>query len=549
MALRYLAASVAAVLLAALGAIGVSAQSTRTPSAPAGAGRPMECAALSGLVLDGGTTIASATLVTSGTLEISPTTTVTNMPAFCRVQGVSRPSADSHIGFEVWLPDRADWNGKFLSTGEGGFAGTPNHTRNGLDGALDEIVRRGYATASTDTGHKNTDNWWAVGHPEKATDYLYRAKHVTTVAAKSVIASFYGRAPSHSYFSSCSNGGRQGLIEAQRYPDDFDGLIIGAPWNFQSHSNAGFVWNAQAMAAPGAAIPAEKLPAITAAVLAQCDKDDGVADGLIGDPRTCRFDPKSLTCHGADSNSCLTPPQVSALQKVYDGPKNPRTGTAIFPGFAVGSEAQWTGILNVPSRDTAGSLGLMSYFANLAFEQPDWDFRSFDFDKQLAATDEKIGRFGNAVSTDYTRAKQRGVKIIQYHGWNDQTLQPAYSPQYYDEVVKANGGLEATQAFYRLYMVPGLAHCSGGPGASSFGGVGQQIPPVRDATHDLVTALERWVEQGTAPGTLIATKFADVAASSREVRFTRPLCLYPSVPKYKGSGDPNDAGSFACVRP
>jgi len=545
MAMRFLAACFGAVLLATLG---LSAQTTRSGNGAMTSDRLTECSALPGLAIDG-TTITSAAMVTSGTLEIAPSTKVTNMPAFCRVQAISKPSADSNIFFEVWLPDRSNWNGRFLSTGEGGFAGTPNYSRNGLDGAMDEIVRRGYATASTDTGHRTTDNWWAVGHPEKAADYLYRAKHVTTVAAKAIVASFYGRQPSHSYFSSCSNGGRQGLIEAQRYPDDFDGLIIGAPWNFQSHSNAGFVWNAQAMAAPGAAIPESKLPAISAAVLAQCDKDDGVADGILADPRTCRFDAKSLTCHGAESNNCLTPPQAAALQKIYDGPKNPRTGAQIFPGFAVGSEASWTGVVRVPSSEAPGGLGLISYFSNLAFEQPSWDFRTFDFDKDLAKADEKIGQLGNAVSVDYSRAKQRGVKIIQYHGWNDQTLQPAYSPQYYDEVAKANGGLEATQDFYRLFMVPGMAHCNSGPGASNFGGVGQQIPPVRDAAHDLVKALERWVEEGTPPASFVATKFADAAASNREVKFTRPLCLYPAVPRYTGTGDPNDARSFACAIP
>lgn len=543
MALKYLAASVGAMLLAVLG---LSAQSPRPAPAVAPAGRMVECAALAGLALEG-TTITSATMVTTGAVTVSPTSTISGMPRFCRVQAISRPSSDSSTGFEVWLPDRSNWNGKFLSTGEGGFAGSPNYTRNGLDGGMDEVVRRGYATLGTDTGHKNTDEWWAVSHPEKAADYLYRAKHVTTVAAKAIITSFYGRAPNHSYFSSCSNGGRQGLIEAQRYPDDFDGFVIGAPWNYQSHSNAGFVWNAQAMSAAGAAIPAEKLPAISAAVLAQCDKHDGLADGVIADPGHCTFDPKSIVCKGADSNSCLTAPQATALQKVYNGPKNPRTGEQIFPGFARGSEAGWSGVVRVPSREAPGGLGLITYFSNLVNERPDWDFRSFDFDKDMAAADEKIGRHGNAVAVDYTRAKQRGVKIIQYHGWNDQTLQPAYSPQYYDEVVKANGGREATQNFYRLFMVPGMAHCYGGTGASNFGGVGMQIPPVRDAAHDIQTALERWVEQGTAPSEFIATRFTDSVATTRTVQLTRPLCLYPLVPRYKGSGDPNAATSFACV--
>ena len=239
---------VSAVVFACL--VGVAAQG---PEGKAPASRPSgDCSALTGRTFDNNTSIVQSTLVTTDALRISDTVTVNNLPPFCRAQVVSKPSADSDIRFEVWLPQPATWNGKFLSTGEGGFAGQLNYQRNGLDGAMDEIVRRGYATASTDTGHLSSDQWWAIGHPEKAADYLYRAKHVTTVAAKSIIAAYYGKPPSHSYFSSCSNGGRQGLIEAQRYPDDFDGLIIGAPWNFQSHSNAGFIWNAQVLAAPGA---------------------------------------------------------------------------------------------------------------------------------------------------------------------------------------------------------------------------------------------------------------------------------------------------------
>jgi feruloyl esterase len=545
---RHAAGALAAVLFALAG--GLSAQSPRPSNANRTVGGlgPDACAGLAGTTVEGDATITSAEMVTRGSLTISANTAVANMPPFCRVQAISKPSGDSNIFFEVWLPDRANWNGKFLSTGEGGFAGSPNYTRNGLDGAMDENVRRGYATASTDTGHKNSESFWAVGHPEKAADYLYRAKHVTTVAAKAIIAAFYGRPPNRSYFSSCSNGGRQGLIEAQRYAEDFDGLIIGAPWNFQSHSNAGFVWNAQAMSAPGAASLADKLPMIHQAVLAACDKDDGVADGLVADPRSCRFDPKSLACSGAEAGGCLTAPEVAALQKIYDGPQNARTGASIFPGFARGSETSWTGVVRVPSRDAAGGLGLMSYFSNLVFENPSWDFRSFDFDRDMATADEKIGRLGNATSVDYSRAKQRGVKIIQYHGWNDQTLQPAYSPQYYEAVATANGGIKATQSFYRLYMIPGMTHCSGGPGASNIGGVGQQIPPVRDAAHDLVTALDGWVERGTPPGDFIATKFTDASAATRTVQFTRPLCQYPAVPRYKGTGSPNDAANFSCAR-
>jgi Tannase and feruloyl esterase len=503
---------------------------------------PVECEKLVGLTFEGNTSITSAVSITSGTLVISPTVTVEDLPPFCRVQGLSKPTTDSSIFFEVWLPQRDRWNSRFLSTGEGGYAGSPNYSRNGLDGSMDEILKRGYATAGTDTGHKTGETWWAVRHPEKAVDYLYRAKHVTTVAAKGIITAYYGRPASYSYFSSCSNGGRQGLIEAQRYPEDFDGLIIGAPWNFQSHSNAGFVWDAQALSAPGAAIPVGMLPVVNAAVLSACDKNDGLVDGVIANPQTCHFDPSVLACRGEETDRCLTPPQIVALNKIYAGPHNPRTGEQLFPGFAVGSEAGWTGMVG-----NLNAAGLPNgYFANLTFENPNWDFRTFDFDKDMNIADSKVGKLGNATALDYSAAVKRGVKIIQYHGWTDQTLQPAYSPEYYDQVVRANGGLKATQDFYRLYMVPGMNHCSGGPGAANFGGTGQQIPPSRDATHDIQSALENWVERHMAPNEIVATKYTDAKPTSRAVQYTRPLCVYPAVPQYSGSGDPDNAASFVC---
>ena len=524
-----------------LSAVALSADARQSPREPARP--PVACASLTDLTFEGNTSITSATSVTSGTIAVSPTVTVANLPPFCRVQGTSKPSSGSSIFFEVWLPEQAGWNTRFLSAGEGGYAGTPAYTRNGLDGGMDELLRRGYATAGTDTGHRADEASWAVGHPDKAIDYLYRAKHLVTVAAKGVIAAHYGRPPSYSYFSSCSNGGRQGLMEVQRYPDDYDGVVIGAPWNFQSHSNAGFVWNAQALNAPGAAIPAAKLPALNAAVLSACDASDGLIDGVIADPRTCRFDPSVLACRDADTDTCLTPPQITALRKIYAGPRNPRTGELIFPGFAMGGETSWTGLVT-----NLNSSGLPNgYFANLVFENPNWNFRAFDFDADVATADAKVGRLGNATALDYSVAAKRGVKIIQYHGWNDQTLQPAYSPEYYDQVVRASGGLDATQKFFRLFMVPGMTHCSFGPGATNFGGVGQQIPPVRDAVHDVQSALENWVEHGAPPTGMVATKFTDDKAATRTIKLTRPLCLYPSVPRYRGAGDPNDAASFVCV--
>ena len=501
----------------------------------------LACAQLASLSFEGNTRITKAEEVLSGTLVTPGKQTLSNLPAFCRVVGISAPSSDSNIYFEVWLPS-STWNGKFLSSGEGGYAGALNYTRLGLDGGLDELLRRGYATASTDTGHLASDAFWAVGHPGRIVDYLYRSKHLVTVAAKGLIKAYYGRPATHSYFNSCSNGGRQGLMEAQRFPDDYDGIVAGAPWNFQSHSNAGFVWDAQALSAPGAVIPPAKLPAIAAAVLAQCDGFDGLVDGVIADPRRCPLIPATLACTGAETNSCLTAPQLVALEKIYRGPSNPRTGEPIFPGFAPGSENAWGGLV---TNLTAAGLG-NGYFANLVFQDPAWDYRSFDFDVGMARADLTIGVLGNSTDPDMSAAKRRGVKIIQYHGWNDQVLQPAYSPQWYETVARTMGGLQETQEFYRLFMVPGMTHCYFGPGATSFGGVGQQIPPVRDATHDVQTALERWVEQGIAPDRLVATKYTDDKAATRTVRLTRPLCRYPAVAYYSGSGDPDDSASFVC---
>jgi hypothetical protein len=537
------------VIGASLGLSGVPTAYADDDGASEVRGSAADCTSATKLALPGNTTVSAATLVTSGTLVTTGNPdgvnlTLTGLPAFCRVQGVAKPSSDSSIYFEVWLPQET-WNGKFLSSGEGGYAGAPNYSRLGLDGGLDELVRRGYATASTDTGHVATDPWWAVGHPQKARDYLYRSKHLVTVIAKQLILAYYGRPQTHSYFNSCSNGGRQGLLEVQRYPEDYDGVVVGAPWNFQSHSNAGFVWDAQALSAPGAAIPVAKLPAITASVLAACDANDGLVDGVIGDPPACHWNPATLLCNGADTNSCLTQPQLTALEKIYAGPSDPVTGAKIFPGFDIGGEAGWAGIVS----DLTG-VGLENgYFANLVFENRNWNYSTFNFDTDMAYADAKVGSLGNSIETDLSEAERRGVKIIQYHGWNDQVLQSAYSPEYYRQVVKTMGGLKKTQSFYRLFMVPGMTHCYFGPGATSFGGVGQQIPPVRDATHDIQTALERWVEEGIAPDSMIATKYTDNAATTTTIKLTRPLCVYPKVPRYNGAGDPNDAASFSCVQP
>ncbi|MEO8166576.1 MAG: tannase/feruloyl esterase family alpha/beta hydrolase, partial [Betaproteobacteria bacterium] len=389
---------------------------------------------------------------------------------------------------------------------------------------------------------------WAVNHPEKIVDYAFRAKHLVTVAAKGLIAAYYGRPPSKSYLNSCSNGGRQALMEVQRYPDDYDGVVAGVPWNFQSHSAAGWIWTAQALSQPGAAIPASKLPAIQNAVVTSCDALDGLADGLIEDPRQCTFDPGSLLCQGAESDACLTAPQLSALRAIYQGPVNPRTGEQIYPGYSPGSEAYWEGIVANKPASLPFKLG-RGYFADLVYANPVWDFQSFNFDSDMAFTDATVGSIGNAMATDMSAAKNRGVKIILYQGWNDEVTQPGHTPNYYEQVVGAMGGLAETQKFSRLFMVPGMTHCAFGPGATSFGGLLQQIPPVRDPDHDLQKALEHWVENAVAPESMIATKYTDDAPNTRTITMTRLLCPYPKVARYRQSGNATDAKSFECVLP
>ena len=500
------------------------------------------CAALSGATLAGDATITEAAAVPAGALRISDRLTVSNLPAFCRVQGISKPTADSNIRFEVWLPAPEAWNQKFLSAGEGGFAGQIRYGGSGADGALDSTLRRGYAAASTDTGHEAADLHFAIGHPERGVDYLVRAKHVTTVAAKEIIARYYGRAPARSYFSSCSNGGREGLLEAQLYPDDFDGIIVGAPWNLQSRSTIAHLWMRQMLDAPGAAIPAEKLLMVHTAVLKACDGNDGLSDGVINDPLSCRFNPESLRCSAGDGPDCLTALQVASLTKIYQGPRDPRDGSSIFPGFAMGQE---TGAFGRPDNVAGLPEGFITNFVQ---KDANWDWRTYDVGKDSAAT-LAAGRIGDAGSTDFAAAKRRSVKIIQYHGWNDPGIPPENSVRYYDAVTRANGGLAKTQDFYRLFMVPGMGHCGGEIGASTFGGAGQQPPPVRDSAHDMVAALEDWVERGLAPSAFIATKSAGPAAEATAPQFQRRLCLYPGVARYDGVGDPNAAASFVCTAP
>jgi feruloyl esterase len=445
-----------------------------------------------------------------------PATSV-KVPAFCRVAGRIHPTSDSDIAFEVWLPVK--WNGRFEGVGNGGLAGTI------ITQAMAPALWSGYATAGTDTGHKGgpATGDWALGHPEKIIDFGYRAIHEMTLRAKELIAAFYGSPAKYSYWNGCSEGGGQALSEAQRYPDDYDGILAGAPANNFVHLQAGGNWISQALHKdPATFLPAGKLPAITAAVMAQCDDADGVKDGVLEDPRTCKFDPAVLECKGEDSPSCLTRPQIEGLRKVYDGAKNPRTGEQVFPGYMRGGEAGW-GLwiagASVPPQNAQHGI-MLATFKNFVFDDPNWDWKTFDFDKDVALADRKVGSI-NQINPDLSGFKRHGGKLLQYHGWNDPAISPLNSINYFESVQKKMGN---TADFYRLFMVPGMEHCVGGPGPSDF-------------NH--MAVIVDWVEKGKAPDSIIA---------SRPGR-TRPLCPYPQIAKYKGTGSTDDAQNFACTAP
>jgi hypothetical protein len=459
------------------------------------------------------------------------------LPAFCRVRGVLEPSSDSHIEFEVWLPI-SGWNGRYEGLGNGGFAGAIGYA------GLAHAIAQGYAASDSDAGHKaaGVDARWALGHPEKIADFGYRAVHETAEKSKTLIASFYGNPARRAYFSSCSDGGREALMEAQRFPADYDGILSGAPANDWTRLFANGAAETQMLGKQENYIPPTKLLAIETAALAACDAQDGVKDGVINDPPRCRFDASVLRCKGAESATCLTAPQLASLQRLYAGARD-STGKTIFPGRLPGAEGLWdlwvTG--QMPDTSLVYRFGTQ-YFANMVFENADWDYHTFQLDRDLKVADDKTGRMLNATDPDLKRFRDRGGKLIVYHGWNDPAISALSSVNYFHNV-QAKMGAKQTDAFLRLYLAPGMGHCAGGPGPDAFG---QTLAQPGDAEHSVTRGLERWVEMGAAPGPIIATKYSN--ASNPVVVRTRPLCPYPEVAVYKGSGDTDDAANFACAQ-
>ncbi len=465
------------------------------------------------------------------------------LPAFCRVQGVATPTGDSEIRFEVWLP-ASGWNGKFEQVGNGAFAGAIPLSSMALP------LYRGYAAAGTDDGHQGNpaSAAWAVGHPEKVIDFGYRAVHVVSIQAKAIITAFYGKNPRLAYFVGCSDGGREALMEAQRFPQDFRGIVAGAPANYWTHLSTKGLWDERALSQPGAWIPPAKLKILQDAALAQCDSLDGLKDGLIENPELCRFNPVSVQCKGEEAANCLTAPQVQGAQKIYGPAINSETGKEILPGYSPGAEADpanWVLWISGArsSKFTVQAFIANSFFADMVFGNPKMDLDTINFGSDVKLADEKVGTIIDSASPDLRAFKVHGGKLIQYAGWGDAAIPPQGSVNYFESVQAKMGD---TKNFYRLFMVPGMSHCGGGEGPNVFGN-GVAVPNA-DASDDVVMAMDQWVERGTAPSKIIATRYIG-NNPAKGVQYTRPLCPYPQDAQYNGSGDPNQAGSFRCRVP
>jgi len=437
-----------------------------------------------------------------------------SLPAFCRIGATLTPMPDSDIKIEVWLP-QAGWNGKYMAVGNGAFSGSIAYA------AMANGLARGYAVSSTDTGHQGGSASFALGHPEKLIDFGWRAVHEMTVTSKKIVTAYYGDTPKYSYWNGCSAGGRQGMKEAQRFPEDFDGIIAGAP---------GLDWTSRAGQAVRVEKALEKNEAarllkpqrelLHRAVLDACDALDGVTDGLIADPDRCRFDPVVLQCKASPDESCLSPGQVATARFIYASPPNPKTGRPI-TGLTRGSELGWTDSGWTASARATG----LDQFRYVVFQNPKWQVSDFNFDSDIVRAEAVDAGTINALDTNLKPFLDRG-KLLHYHGWSDPQISPSNSTQYHSRVAEALGGSGKVDASYRLFMAPGMAHCGGGEGPNTF---------------DMVAALEQWVEHGKAPNQIVATH----STNGQQDR-TRPLCPYPKVAQYKGTGDTNAAANFVC---
>jgi feruloyl esterase len=440
---------------------------------------------------------------------------ISGLPPFCRVIATLKPTSDSQIGTEVWLPE-SDWNGKYLAVGSGGWGGSISY------GGMADALRRGYATSATDDGHVGDGASFVLGHPQKLVDFAYRAEHEMTIEAKKLIKTFYGREPRLSYWSGCSGGGREGLLQAYRYPNEFNGVIAGDPADIRR--NAWALWLAvETFKDPNAHIPPEKYPMIHRAVLDACDYNDGVRDGLIENPETCHVNFKKLECKGSDGPDCLTSAQVRTAEIILSPAATP-AGKILFPRLEPGTELRWNRLAGGPD---PGSL-FLDEFRYVVYQDPHWDWRSFQLERDAAKAHD-IDKDVYELNPDLSAFAEHGGKLLIYHGWADQQVAPGASIEFYKSVVKLSPNPQNASNWIRLFMVPGMGHCSGGEGPDTF---------------DKIGALERWVEQNIPPTRIIATH-----QQGDHIDRTRPLCPYPQVARYKGNGSIDDAANFACVAP
>jgi hypothetical protein len=507
-----------------------------------------DCGSLAGKTF-GDATITAATNVSppSSVVGKDPPNPVAINAPFCRVQGTLKSSPDSDVAFEVWLPPEGAWNGKYEGVGNGGFAGSLIYP--GMEWALEG----GYAVSGTDTGHSggSLDAAWALGHPEKIVDFGWRGIHETASTAKAIIDAYYTKAPVRSYFAGCSDGGREALMEAQRFPKDYDGIVAGAPANFWTQLLSNGVSVDQALTAtPDSWISPEKLAVVTDAVLKACHGENGFLD----DPRECRFDPSSLVCKAGQTDQCLSAPQVAALKTIYSG-LHDASGTTIIPGYPPGGESgppAWPlWITGAEPKRVGGTLiyGFVNgYFSDMVFDKPGWDLNSQSPAADLAEAQKKTASAVDSTDPDLSAFQAAGGKLLQYHGWSDAAIPAQSSILYYEEVAAKLGGVDSVKSFYRLFMAPGMQHCGLGLGPSAVGGVFGLPSPSRDPAHDVVAALAHWVEDGKAPDQIVATRYRD-DDPSKGVVAQRPWCAYPAVARYSGQGDRADAASYACTAP
>jgi tannase/feruloyl esterase len=543
-------ALLASTLLLAIPAVAQSPQIPITDAA--------KCTSLQQLTLDQAH-VLSAEVVASGAFVAPPRPTGPNeqlplykqLPAFCRVKIEATPTSDSNIQIEVWLPvadgNKNNWNGRFQGQGNGGFAGEIDF------GGLARALANNTATAGTDTGHfaDGIDASWALHHPEKITDYGWRGVHQMTAQAKAILAAYYGAPAKHSYFASCSDGGREALMEAQRFPADYDGILAGAPaYNWTSLLTSAGIGMQTLFADDASYIPATDVPFIHRAIVANCDKRDGVKDGVIADPRMCHFDAAKLTCKPGHTQNCLTSAQVKSLSAILAEHKvGDTTIPAILPAGGELDPNGWPSWITGQERGKSAMAGFgYGYFANMVYDDPKWSFRTFDPAVGLTAARDKTGEALNATNPDLSAFRDRGGKLIMYHGWADAAISPIFSIDYYEDV-QQKLGKEETASFTRLYLMPGVKHCSEGPGPDAIGQFG--IPAMKDsnAGNNVIHALEDWVEDGKAPDAITATKYAEDAdhhANPHKIVMTRPLCPYPQQAHYQGKGSKKAAASFIC---